>query len=393
MTSLVMLYMSNLKVCWRHMPSHRGRFFAVATAARRVPEGPEVTSLADGLMDYIVTTPRKNHKRVSIVKANIVSGRYLDSTDPAADSTSKQKTQRAKPAEEEEKAPAGWRDLLRQLPLEILSVKNKGKFLFFELSDGVSLWSTLGMSGGWTLQRHHHSRIELHIEHDNVLIEERNNGGNDTQDNVGSSAHRLRQILTFYDSRNFGTFKACFKDTELQERLSRLGPSWAHDEVSLDHFRKLLQKGGKPQQRRLLAVFLMDQTKTSGIGNYILAEVLYAARIHPWARVGDVAVNDDLTACLHGAIREVSLSSLAAQRDSAARRAGLPSLPGLRTYGAFDGRKRGYKGCGSSFDLKVYGRKYCPRGLPVLRDNNGPHKRTIHWVPEWQVLGSSGYLF
>ena len=46
----------------------------------------------------------------------------------------------------------------------------------------------------------------------------------------------------------------------------------------------------------------MDQTKTAGIGNYILAEALYAARIHPWARVGDVAQDDAVIAALHSAI-------------------------------------------------------------------------------------------
>ena len=98
-----------------------------------MPEGPEVTSLADGLMEYTVTTPRRNLKRVNIVSANIVSGRYSDSsTDSIAGSASEQKFKEATRAQGKSAVPAGWHKLLRRLPLEILSVKNKGKFLFFE---------------------------------------------------------------------------------------------------------------------------------------------------------------------------------------------------------------------------------------------------------------------
>lgn len=302
-----------------------------------MPEGPEVSSLVDGLRHHV----DDSSSIARIVSARIVSGRYTTGA-----------------------PPEGWDEFTARLPLDVLGVSNKGKFMYYELAAGVSLWSTLGMSGGWTLRPHRHARIALVLER--------------------SSSH---EVLTFYDSRNFGTFKACFDDEELRARLARLGPSWTQPgEVTLDVFRQLLAKGGKPQRRRRLAVFLMDQTKTAGVGNYILAEALYAARIHPWARVGDVAQDDGVVAALHAAIGEISMGSLDAQRGSAARRAGLPPLPGLGTKGAFGGAGGG---CGGDFALKVYGKNACPRGFQVLRDRNGPHKRTIHWVPAVQVLFGS----
>ena len=310
----------------------------MTTCPRALPEGPEVSSLADGLRHHVEEgNSNENSNNARIVSARIVSGRYATGA-----------------------PPEGWDEFTAMLPLDVHGVRNKGKFMYYELAAGVSLWSTLGMSGGWTLRPHRHARLALDLER--------------------SSSH---DVLTFYDSRNFGTFKACFDDEKLQARLARLGPSWTQPgEVTLDVFRHLLAKGGKPQRRRRLAVFLMDQTKTAGVGNYILAEALYAARIHPWARVGDVAQDDGVVAALHAAISDISMGSLDAQRGSAARRAGLPPLPGLRKKGAFGGTG----GCGGDFALKVYGKNACPSGFPVVRDRNGPHKRTIHWVPEVQVL-------
>ena len=136
-------------------------------------------------MEHIVTAPRKTDNRVQIVKANIVSGRYSNSSaDPFTGEASRDGLRSIAARDEVENLPAGWQEFLRCLPLEILSIKNKGKFLFFELSGGVSLWSTLGMSGGWTLRPHNHSRIELHIESDNQLLRNENDGCNDNPNMV-----------------------------------------------------------------------------------------------------------------------------------------------------------------------------------------------------------------
>ncbi len=357
-----------------HIMTFRGvrrglRAFASLTAPRAMPEGPEVSALADGLRRHLLAAPRH------LVGARVVSGRYAARREDSAAAAAAAAA-----------APDGWDALLRRLPLGLRGVRNKGKFIYFELDGGVSLWSTLGMSGGWTLRPHRHTRLQLHLDDSRAAAAAADDDARDDD-----RRRRTPETLYFYDSRNFGTFKVCFDDAELRARLGRLGPSWPHDEVDLATFRALLGRGGKPQRRRRLAVFLMDQTKTAGVGNYILAEALYAARIHPWARVGDVAQDPGLVETLHTAIREITLGSLASQQASAARRAGLPSPPPTPTasadaFGA--GGANGGSGCGGSFALQVYGRRVCGRGFAVVRDQNGPHKRTIHWVPDLQVLGT-----
>ena len=41
---------------------------------------------------------------------------------------------------------------MARLPLALDRVGCKGKFLYFALAGDASLWSTLGMTGGWTLR-------------------------------------------------------------------------------------------------------------------------------------------------------------------------------------------------------------------------------------------------
>ena len=190
--------------------------------------------------------------------------------------------------------------------------------------------------------------------------------------------------LNYADKLQYGTFKVCFEPAELEARLKKLGPSWLHGEVSLEVFRALLKKKGAPQKKRSLAVFLMDQTKTCGIGNYILSEALYAAGIHPWAKVG--ALNDDDIDRLYKALSYIIWTSAELQQEYSVRRffgAGSPFVKQevLSKFG-------GGSGCGGHFDLQVYGKQFTPNGLLVLHDSKGPHKRPIFWVPQVQTAAT-----
>ena len=321
-----------------------------------MPEGPEVTTLTAAMRHHF---PPNKYVLTSL---DIISGRYAD---------------------EIGKSPEGWDQLVQNLPLSLHSVHEKGKFIYFQLDRNISLWSTLGMSGSWTMRPNpRHLRLRLNLEHKN----ERN------EKNIQ---------LCYADSRNFGTFKVCFDPIELETRLQKLGKCWLHDEVTPEVFRALLKKKGKPQRRRSLAVLLMDQTKTSGIGNYILSECLFAARIHPWAQVG--SLNDTDIDRLYDAITSIIWTSARSQKEVSMRRfegkplsrtrhtqAQQPSPKLLQSEDAFstpEQRKNSGGGCGGHFELLVYGKQRSPEGFNVIRTLIGPHKRTIWWVKEIQTEG------
>ena len=306
-----------------------------------MPEGPEVRSLTDRIRH------RYSGGHWELRSASIISGRYKEGA-----------------------RPAKWDKLQSALPLKVVDVRCKGKFIYFSLDENTSIWSTLGMTGGWTLARHRHTRVSLGLAP------------------VGASA-KEEEALHFYDMRNFGTLKVCFDECELHAKITSLGPAWLPldencDHMSEDSFVNIALAASKRAPNRPLAVFLMDQTKTAGIGNYILSEILFETRTWPFAKVGDV--EPKRWAALYQATTRVMAQSYLAQATESAAE-GYRSTSEAQSKSNI-GMKHGVQSLEpSGFSLCVYGRKFTSvlANVYAVQQAEGPHKRTVHWVPELQV--------
>jgi endonuclease-8 len=68
--------------------------------------------------------------------------------------------------------------------------------------------------------------------------------------------------------------------------LSRLGPDIFHPKTTPALLRRRL--GSSRFARRPLGALLMHQPFLAGLGNYLRSEILYAARLHPAMRAGDL---------------------------------------------------------------------------------------------------------
>lgn len=193
------------------------------TAPVRMPEGPEVTVHAETLN----ATLRGQQLR----GARILSGRYIGNGSVAGRSA----------------PPEGWKVLQDALPTTVLSVHSHGKFMWWRLGPSLTMWSTLGMSGAWSLLPSAHARIGLQLR----------------------AADGRDWPLFYNDQRNFGTVTVCSDDSLLQEKLRTLGPSWlAEDGLCLDAFIAVVRRQCATKRSANVAVakFLMDQRKTAGIG-------------------------------------------------------------------------------------------------------------------------------
>jgi formamidopyrimidine-DNA glycosylase len=105
----------------------------------------------------------------------------------------------------------------------------------------------------------------------------------------------------------------------------------------------------------------MDQKKSAGIGNYILAEVLYATRIHPFSLCGELS--DDDWESIYIATIDILTRSYKAQSPLAVDV--------------------------ECFEFKVYGQRKDSLGNAVIREE-GLHKRSVHWVREVQTKYAAG---
>jgi DNA-formamidopyrimidine glycosylase len=269
-----------------------------------IPEGPEVATMARQLRERLVSE--------RVVDAQIVSGRY----------------QRHGP-------PIGWQDLCGQLPLTVGDIRVRGKLIHMDLGS-THILSTLGMTGWWSFETgDHHERVRF-----------------TTQTGITFSLN---------DPRNFGSLRVADQE-EVERRMGQFGPDLLNEVVPLDVFRKRFDT--KRNRKRTIAEALMDQRVVCGIGNYLKAEVLYAARISPWRKVADLADEEIVT--LHdSAVQLIRLSY---------------SLGGatIQNYRTPDNEGGLY-----SRRFAVYGQDADPVGNSVIREKT-PEGRTTHWVPQLQ---------
>ena len=268
-----------------------------------MPEGPEVRRMAEGLARRI--------ENREVVRAEVLGGKWLKKPLP------------------------GLAEIQQLLPLRVQRVGVKGKLIYVELTDGVWMWNTLGMSGGWRDQRGKHAHFVLEI-------------GDGTE-------------VFFEDIRRFGNISFATEEV-IQEKLKALGPDMLNENVLPAVFLSSICRGSRSNWNICKA--LMDQKVMCGVGNYIKSEALYRARINPWSRVGEIS--------------EVKLLELHDWICKIIRRSYEQGGATLQTYTDMDSNHGNFV-----FEFEVYRKTHDPHGHEVIREET-PDKRTTHWVPEIQ---------
>lgn len=325
----------------------RPRFIATRSSITMMPEGPEVRTLVDQLQGAVGSR---------LVDVQFLSGRYVRHGPPDGfDAFAKTMTRYNKTN------PADNVDIVKEW-------NTKGKFIYILLDHGAkkpplnattttttteddfqrSIWITLGMSGRFLNEERHeadprHARWYL-----SLLMKD------------GS-----QRKLYYHDMRNFGTVKFCLSAQALSKKLDSLGLDILDRNTTEDDFVQLVER-----QKSDLNVckLLMNQSKLSGVGNYILAEGLYRSGIDPFASLSET--NEEQQRRLFRELQSIAFESYDAQ--------GL-SRPG-GSYRDTDGKRGRFE-----FSLQCYGREFCARGKPVIRETEGPHGRTI-WYTEDQLF-------
>lgn len=90
--------------------------------------------------------------------------------------------------------------------------------------------------------------------------------------------------LRFCDLRKFGWIRLVEDEKELEKLLAEFGPEPLTPEFTLEKFREILSKWGRP-----IKLLLMEQKKIAGVGNIYANEALFLAGIAPHKRARDLA--------------------------------------------------------------------------------------------------------
>lgn len=235
-------------------------------------------------------------------------------------------------------------DTIRMIAIsecKVVSVKTRGKFMYWEFSNGWYLLCTFGMSGQWSPKQGKHVCLDITLYDDKVNVETFN--------------------IYFNDPRHFGTIKFVKGEDQLKTKLSELGWDPLQDDLTKysDWLIGVLSKTSKP-----IGQLLMDQSLFAGVGNYIRAEALYLAKMSPWKPANQFSKDDAQN--LFQACIDVMQTSYQYQGAT------------IQTYKTAYGEEGRYSSC-----FKVYGKKTDPLGNKIIKEDT-PDKRTIHWCPTVQ---------
>ena len=193
-----------------------------------MPEGPEVTIIAEGLNKLL------KDKYILLLEIDPKS-RYA------------------------KKSPDGFLNFEQNLPIKVKSVQNKGKLIYWTFDKGIHAFQTLGMSGVWHEFKKPNCSFVLHYK---------------------NSLHPNSQIkqLYFMDQRHFATMKFIDNQKDFDTKLKSIGPDLLNDKnMNYQVFKKIMDK----HKEKNIVKVLMDQKYISGIGNYLKSEILYHSGINP----------------------------------------------------------------------------------------------------------------
>lgn len=315
------------------------------TLPTMMPEGPEVRTLVNQLQPGIGQR---------LVNLKFLSGRYTTHGKP-------------KGFEAFRKTMTSYQTNDSQCIDTVTDWQCKGKFIYLTLDHGMnppdddndnensdyfrSIWITLGMTGRF-------AKDAFQIDNDNGTSHNQPRWylefltDNPSDNGTLSTSFATTRKIYYYDTRNFGTLRFSLSKSELEEKIESLGPDILNpqdctEEVFLNTFRK-------HRQSMNICKFLMDQAKISGVGNYILAEGLYKAKVDPFASLDEIG--DDQAKVLYRAL--VNTATASYQSQGLTRRGG--------SYRDVDGNKGQF-----AFSLLCYGQDVTPDGEQVLRETNG----------------------
>ncbi len=181
----------------------------------------------------------------------------------------------------------------------IESVNRRGKLIIIPLSSGYSMLIHLKMTGQLVYRPNTGKGFGGGHPNDSLI------------DKLPDKSTRVVIKLTngtlfFNDQRKFGWVKLePTKDLEKNNAfLLKLGPEPLEDSYSFEQLKTAIQRRSKTS----IKAAILDQAVLAGVGNIYADEALFAARIHPATKVGQVSTIK--LKRLYNAIREVMKLSI-----------------------------------------------------------------------------------
>jgi formamidopyrimidine-DNA glycosylase len=275
-----------------------------------MPEGPEAKFLAEKLS-------RELHGK-TLHSIEILAGRY--------------KTHGP---------PENFTKFVATFPTKLSKIYTKGKVIIFEFANGWNIISKLGLMGWWYTKdkptwRKEYKNILFHFKDGNISKE-----------------------LTYSDTLSYGTLKFTNDNVKIEKELNKLGVDILDSNITQAKFIEAFTSLSNTNKNKPIEDIIIDQhLALCGIGNYLKAETLYAAKISPLRKCSDISQKE--YAALYKAVRIVSRRFL---------------------YALWHDHSRNKETYLNQF--RVYRQEYDPYNNPV-KIHKSKTGRSTFWVPSVQ---------
>jgi len=173
-----------------------------------------------------------------------------------------------------------YNKLKSSLPLKIINIQTKGKFMYITFENGLYLFATLGLTGGWVSVHNELIEFPKIIEYSSDTSQFHKVAINNL--NVEFIINNGYHVY-FFDSLSFGTLKVMDNSSSLTKKLSELGPDIM--ECSFEEFKEKILK--KPDG--YIGNVIVNQKLISGIGNYLRSDILWLSGISPFRKVKNLS--------------------------------------------------------------------------------------------------------
>jgi formamidopyrimidine-DNA glycosylase len=261
------------------------------------------------------------------------------------------------------------------LPLKIVRIWCIGKRIFWEFRDSKTkdkqwLVCGLGMSGIWSIEEEKHSHVLFTLKPKKMGKNPEENIEKKTKENIENIAKKDEKStkpineIWFTDVRCFGTLDFYTDEVEFTDVMDEYPGGFLGEKIiTTETFNENIIKCKK----KYLVTSLMDQRQIcSGVGNYILSEVMYRCRFHPDIRCNELTTEQKEN--LYTTIQQIMNESY--------KEGGMS----MKNYQKPDGKKGNYMS-----SLRVYNKSHDPEGREVT-PIKGRHGRTLWIVKELQKI-------
>jgi len=249
----------------------------------------------------------------------------------------------------------------------IKNIDTKGKLMWIELvnqktNKSIYLTSHLGLTGFWSFQSSNSDRIKIII---------------------GNVDDNKKYTLYYEDDRNFGNINILLTKQDLQTKLNNLAQDSLKTDFTENDFKNYITQ--KRTNKNIVHVLMDQKAIVSGLGNYLVAEILYHAKISPFRTLGSLS-NLDLKKLVF-AIKYIT--KLSYYNNSTGYMTHYDKFIDIHKKRIDDDIYPNYHADiklkkNDKFTFKVYRQKKDPFGNSVSIDKTIQKNRSTYWVANVQ---------